>query len=120
VSVDADAILGRYGPEGERAARWLRDVVRTAGLALDERPRAGWVSLTYHHTDAGYVVGVFPRQGHAQLVVERGAALDGFADVFDEIGGQVAKVVVRQVPDARRERIVDAIAAAISARVDPR
>jgi hypothetical protein len=114
--VSADAILGRYGPDGDRAARWLRGVIDDAGLHLDERPRPGWVCLTYHHPDAGYVVGIFPRDGHAQLVVEHGAALDGFDDLFDEVGGQIAKVIVRDVPDPRRERIVDAVVAAISAR----
>jgi hypothetical protein len=117
--VNADEILSRHGPEGERAGRWLRNVLEASGLGLHERPRAGWISLTYHHPDAGYVVGVFPRDGRAELVVEHGARLDGFDDLFDEVGGQIAKVIVRRVPDPRRERIVDAVIAAIAAQHDP-
>lgn len=115
--MNADAILSRFGPDGDRAARWLRRVIDESGLDLEERLRPGWACLAFHHPDAGYVVGIFPRDGHAQLVVEHGAALDGFDDLFDEVGGQIAKVIVRAVPDPRRERIVDSIVAAISARV---
>ena len=111
---DADAILTRCDDAGEACARWVRGVVLAAGVELDERPRAGWGSLSYHHAAAGYVCGVFPRDGHARLVIEHGAHLDGFDDVFDEVGGQIATIVVRAVPDARRERIVDAILAEIA------
>lgn len=116
---DAERILTRGDAAAERAARWLRDLVRSSGLDLDERPRARWGSLNYHHPAAGYVCGVFPRDGHAIVVIERGAALDGFDDVFDERGGQIAKIVVESVSDPRATRIVDAVIAEVALRSAP-
>ena len=116
---DAERILTRGDAGAERAARWLRDLVRSSGLDLDERPRPRWGSLNYHHPAAGYVCGVFPRDGHAILVIEHGAALEGFDDVFDERGGQIAKILVESVPDPRAARIVDAVIAEVALRAAP-
>ena len=114
-----DEILAWAGADGERAARWLRELITASGIELDERPRAGWKALAYHHPDAGYVGGIFPRPGRAELVIEHGASLEGFDDVFDEVGGQIAKVLVSAVPDARSEAIVDALLAEIALRSAP-
>ena len=118
VSAAVQQILSAGDADGAKAARRLRQVVRGIGVDLDERPRPGWQSLTSHHPQAGYVVGIFPRHGHAQLVVEHGAALDGFDDLFDRFGKQMAAVIVRDVPDPRGDRIVDVVLAAVAARAD--
>jgi hypothetical protein len=115
----AERILTRGDAAAERAAWWLRDLVCSSGLDLDERPRARWGSLNSHHPAAGDVCGVFPRDGHAIMVIEHGAAVDGFDDVFDERGGQIAKIVMESVPDARAARIVDAVIAEVALRAAP-
>ncbi len=100
---------------GREAAEWLCALIRER-LELDEKPQPGWRAVTFHHPEAGYVVGVFPRTGHAQLIVEHGAALDGFDDLFDEVGAQIAKVIVISVPDPRGPDIIDAVLASIATR----
>jgi hypothetical protein len=62
------------------------------------------------------VCGIFPRRGEAALVVEHGAALGPVREVFDQVGAQVGTVVIREVPDPRAARIVDAVAAEIGLR----
>jgi hypothetical protein len=104
---------------GRVAAMWLRELIQ-ARLDLEERARPGWRALTYHHPNAGYVAGVFPREGHAELVIEHGAFLDGFADLWDAVGGQVGKILVTAVPDARSDAILDAILAEIALRAGNR
>lgn len=115
---DAEHLLGGVEPTGGSCARWLRDLITDAEPGLEERVRPGWVALTYHHPQAGYVVGVFPRPGHAQLVIEHGAAMTGFDDVFDGGGRQIRKVVVASVPDPRQERLKDLVAASIAAGIE--
>ncbi len=109
------AIVAGADSVGIAAAEWLCELVR-GRLELAERPQAGWQALTFHHREAGYVVGVFPRKGHAQLIVEHGAALDGFDELFDELGAQIAKVIVTSVPDPRGPAIIDAVLASIATR----
>jgi hypothetical protein len=104
---------------GRAAAEWLRKLVTGLGVDLVEKPQAGWQALTYHHPEAGYVVGIFPRAGHAQLVIEHGASMEEFAALFDSVGKQVGTVVVTSVPDARGDRIEDVILAAIAMRTHP-
>lgn len=112
----AEALLRRVDVEGRVAATWLRRLVTGLGVGLLETPRAGWQALTYHHPEAGYVVGIFPRRGHAQLVIEHGASMEAFADLFDRVGKQVGTIVVTTVPDERADRIQDVVLATISSR----
>jgi hypothetical protein len=118
--VSLDEVLRMADRQGAEAAGWLRDLIRAIDVPFEERTRSGWQALTFHHPDAGYVVGIFPRTGCAELIVEHGADLDAFADVFDGDGGsQIRKVIVCTVPDPRSERIVDVILAAIASRLTP-
>ena len=116
-SADIEEILTRGDASSERAARWVRDLMIGGPFDFEERPRSGWQSVSFHHPEAGYVAGLFPRDKDALLVIEHGAALDGFDDVFDGGGKQVRNITVRDVPDPRAERIIDVLLAAIAFRL---
>jgi hypothetical protein len=111
----SQALFAMADDAGRAAALWLRELIHSH-LDLEERVRVGWKALTYHHPDAGYVAGIFPRTGHAELVIEHGASLDGFAELFDAVGHQVGKILVSAVPDDRANSLVDLILAEIALR----
>lgn len=118
-SPEVEAVLARGDAASERAARWLRDLLLGAGLGLTEGARPRWGSVNFRHPVAGYVAGIFPKDGHALLVIEHGAFLDGFDDVFDGGGKQIRTIEVRDAPDPRADRIVDAVLAEIALRAAP-
>jgi hypothetical protein len=53
----------------------LRTVVREAHPDLREKVNAGWHGIGFHHPRAGYVVGLFPRNGGVNVGFEYGADL---------------------------------------------
>ena len=58
---EAEALLAEHSETVAHTARTLREALLEAVPDADERVRTGWHALTYHHPDAGYLCGIFPR-----------------------------------------------------------
>ncbi len=69
------AFLAERHPALLDLALWTRALVREAEPALAERVQRGWDGVGFHHPDAGYVCGIFPRREEVRLLFEHGARL---------------------------------------------
>ncbi|NKX52587.1 DUF1801 domain-containing protein, partial [Arthrobacter deserti] len=56
-------------------ALWVRSVLLDAEPDFEQRIYRGWEAVGFHHPDAGYLCGIFPRPEGLQLLFEHGAAL---------------------------------------------
>ncbi len=54
--------LAERDPALADLALWARALVLEAEPALTERMQRGWGGVGFHHPDAGYVCGLFPRE----------------------------------------------------------
>ena len=70
-----DQMLVSEPPAVAALVRRLRDVVLAAHPDLRERVNTGWHGIGFHHPRAGYVVGLFPRDGGVNVGFEHGADL---------------------------------------------
>jgi hypothetical protein len=72
---EAGDYLRHEAPELAGLALWLRSVLLAAESDLEQRVHRGWQGVGFHHPDAGYVCGIFPRREGLQLLFEHGASL---------------------------------------------
>lgn len=88
-------LLGEWpAAVGEQAIR-LRAWLRGRYPELDERVYRGWQALGYHHPEAGYVCGIFPREERVQFLFEHGASLPDPRGLLEGDGRQVRYVPMR-------------------------
>ena len=80
-----DDLLARHTDDIADLARRLLDLVDGAADWAETRVYAGWHGVGFHHADAGYVVGVFPRRDAIQVLFEHGHLL-GDAPFLDGSG----------------------------------
>ena len=70
-----DELLAEHSEdEADLASRLLIHLADAADW-VDTRVWPGWHGVGFHHADAGYVVGVFPRRDHVQVLFEHGHLL---------------------------------------------
>jgi len=100
------------------AARWLRDLVRSALLDAREKVWPGWHGFGYHHPEAGYVCGLFPRGDTVSLFFEHGANLPDPAGLLVSSGRRGRSIVVSQVGRPAADQIVALIDAAVEQRLE--
>ncbi len=97
---DVEALVAAHTDEVAELTKELRRLLLGARPELSERVRAGWHSLNYHHPDAGYVCGLFPRAAHVDLVFERGALLPDPERRLHGTGRTVRTLRLTAVPGA--------------------
>jgi hypothetical protein len=111
---EVDAWLAERHPEAARLAVWAREALLDAEPDLEMRILRGWGAVAFHHPDAGYVAGLFPRGADLTMVVERGASLDDPDGVLTGAGTRTRNLPIRRA-DARTEAVVrDVLARAIA------
>jgi hypothetical protein len=88
-------LLAAHDPPIQALAQELRRVVQGTAPEAVEGVRTGWHSLAYSHPVVGYFCGIFPREGHVDLVLEWGVLLDDAEGLFTLRGGQVGTVRLR-------------------------
>lgn len=67
----------------------LRGIILDAIPDVEERAYLGWRGAGYHHSDAGYVCGLFPRENMVRIGFTRGHKLndpDGLLDLGRAVG----------------------------------
>jgi hypothetical protein len=75
VEKQLDQMLAGEPPAVAALVKRLRAVVLDAHPDLRERVNTGWHGVGFHHPRAGYVVGLFPRDGGVNVGFEHGADL---------------------------------------------
>jgi len=108
--LDPDGLLSGHGPAVREVAARLRRIVQDALGRPEERVRTGWVALTYHDEQAGFVCGIFPRAEEVRLVFEHGAMLADPAGIFDGGGIQTRHLTLRPgqaIPEAAIREMID-------------
>jgi hypothetical protein len=73
--VDTAEYLRREHPHEAELALWTCDAVARADADLAPRVYRGWRGVGFRHPEAGYVCGVFPKDGGVDLLFEHGATL---------------------------------------------
>ena len=72
---EVENLLSDHSPDVVGIVRELRRTLLEGHPPLVARVRAGWHSINYHDSAAGFVCAVFPFADRVQLVFERGALL---------------------------------------------
>ena len=85
-------------------ARRLIDHVGAAAEWSKTSVYPGWHGVGFHHAQAGYVVGVFPRVDDVRVLFEHGHAL-GDADYLE--GSGQTRFITFTAPDPARLAVVD-------------
>ena len=70
-----DAVIDAHGTSISKLAAEARRIIEHAVPELTSKANPGWRAITYHHPDAGYVLGLFPFADRVDLAFERGATL---------------------------------------------
>lgn len=112
-----DELLTGYPPDVGDTVTALRRLVREHMPEATERVHPGWRGIGYHHPDAGYVCGVFPRDDHARLLFEHGRELADPDGLLGDGGSQTRWMVIAgaaaltpPVRDGIGELIAEAVA----------
>jgi len=97
--------LQEHHTEHADLALWVRSLLLEAEPDFEQRIYRGWEAVGFHHPDAGYVCGLFPRPDGLQLLLEHGAVLPDPEGVLRGDGRQVRTL---PVPDrsARTEEYI--------------
>jgi hypothetical protein len=103
-------------PDVLEAALWLRALVLAAEPDFTERVNRGWGGLGYRHPEAGYVCGIFPREGEVRLLFEHGVQLDDPDGILEGDGTQTRHVTIRE----RDDRLAQVLARYVNAAVGQR
>jgi hypothetical protein len=104
-------------PAAYELAAWVREVVLGADPDLSEHVYRGWSGVGFRHPEAGYVCGIFPRDGHVELLFEHGAALPDPDGILCGEGAQT-RVIPVAAPDATlRGRIRAYVQQAVAQRL---
>jgi hypothetical protein len=110
--LDPEGLLDLHPAVRDVAAR-VRRIVRDALGAPEERVRPGWVALTYHDEQAGYVCGIFPRAEAVRLLFEHGASLADPEEIFDGGGVQTRHITLHPGQDVPEAAIREMIGRAV-------
>jgi hypothetical protein len=86
-------------------SRALRTVILEAMPGAQERVNPGWRSIAYHHSEHGYVCGVFPFQDDVKLIFEYGAFLTDPSRVLRGNGQQVRFIEIQPGDELPRDTI---------------
>ena len=70
-----DQLLAEHTDEVADLARRLIDHITAAAAWSEAKVYRGWHGVGFHHPDAGYVAGVFPRRDVVRVLFERGHLL---------------------------------------------
>ncbi len=70
-----DDLLAEHTNDIAELARRLLHHVDDAADWIEARVYPGWHGVGFHHVDAGYVIGVFPRRDTVQVLFEHGHLL---------------------------------------------
>jgi hypothetical protein len=88
VENESVAYLRESFPDAAELALWTRDAVLAADADLSERVYRGWRGVGFRHPEAGYVCGIFPKEGQVELLFEQGAGLTDPEGVLEGAGSQ--------------------------------
>lgn len=114
--MNVDELLDEHTRPIAALTRRLRRLVRGAMPDAEERVHPGWHALGYHHPEAGYVCGLFPRADHVEVVFEHGLGLPDPSGVLTEKRSQVASSRITRLDDATKGALVELIDAAVELR----
>lgn len=70
-----EELLEQHTPRIAELARRLIDHVGAAAEWSELRVYSGWHGVGFHHSELGYVVGVFPRPSSVRVLFEHGHLL---------------------------------------------
>jgi hypothetical protein len=98
-------------------AAWVREAVLAADPDLAERVYRGWRGVGFRHPEAGYVCGIFPRDGVVELLFEHGASMPEPDNLLRGVGIQTSVIPVTEPDPALRERIVSYVQQAVARRL---
>ncbi len=103
---DALVFLRELDAVAAEIAVWARGHVLGADADLTERIYHGWRGVGFRHPEAGYVCGLFPRDGRVELLFEHGVGMADPDEVLNGSGSQtrVLHVVTRDAETADRIR----------------
>ncbi len=110
--LEESSLLAEHRPRVVALTRTLRAVVRSALPEVTERVYPGWKGLGYHHPDAGYLGGVFPRGDGVSLAFEHGTELPDPDGLLQGEGSRVRSVMLEEWDEKLREPITDLLDAA--------
>jgi hypothetical protein len=114
---DAYRYLRAEHPLEAELAGWTCDAVAAADPDLAPRVYRGWRGIGFRHPDAGYVCGVFPKDGHIELLFEHGATLVDPDGVLRGEGTRTRVLVVERATDATAALIARYVHQAIAQRL---
>ncbi|GMQ84618.1 MAG: hypothetical protein BMS9Abin07_0182 [Acidimicrobiia bacterium] len=107
------SLLAGHSPRVIAATQILRAVVRSGLPLATEKVNSGWHGLGYHHPDAGYVAGIFPKDESVKLGFEHGVELPDPEALLDGDGRQMRYVVIDDWDEVLRDPITDLLEAAV-------
>ncbi len=98
-------------------ALWVRGVVLEADPELVERVYRGWRGLGFRHPEAGYVCGVFPKDGRVELLFEHGATLPDPLNILRGRGGRTRFIRAEQESEHLQDAISVYVRQAVAQRL---
>ncbi len=98
-------------------AAWVREAVLEADPDLAERVYRGWRAVGFRHPEAGYVCGIFPRDGRVELLFEHGASLPDPDGILRGDGSQTRVIRVAEPEPALRAQIGAYVQQAVAQRL---
>jgi hypothetical protein len=111
------AFLAERHPEVLDLALWVRQIVLDAEPDLTERLYGGWDGIGFHHPEAGYVCGLFPRAEEVRLLFEHGARLSDPHGILEGGGTQTRIIRIRDRGDSLGEAIGGYVSEAVGERL---
>lgn len=70
-----DELAGRYPAAIEALLRQAAGWLAAERPDLDPKVRLGWGSINYHHSRAGFVLGLFPHDDRVSIIFQQGRLL---------------------------------------------
>lgn len=92
-----EALLADHSDRVAAVARWLHDVVAEAMPDARVKVWRGWHGFGFHHPEAGYAVGVFPKAGDVELLFEWGVRMPDPEGLLTGEGSRTRVIRVREV-----------------------
>lgn len=84
----------------------LRRIIYKKFEDIEEKVNFGWNSISFHHKNAGYVVGIFPHGDRVKLGFEHGDKIIDKYKVFDRSSKQI-KYITYKINDKIDEEIIN-------------
>ena len=75
VNFTVDDLLNAYPPPIQDITDKLRQSILKAAPGVQEKANRGWRSISYRDAQVGYFCGIFPFEGHVDLIFEFGILL---------------------------------------------